>query len=71
MVADVFPTVYMLFEQVVDLFDRVFVGLGAWGFFLGGFIAFLTYRFLLVPLYGSGGASDKVRKKTSSSSLDD
>lgn len=70
MVADVIPTVYSIFSEVIQLFDRVFTKFGAWQFFFGGYIIFLTYRFLLVPLFGSTG-SDKVRKKTSSSSVDD
>lgn len=70
MVADVFPTVYRVFSEVIQLFDRVFTDFGAWPFFFGGYIIFLTYRFLLVPLFGSGG-SDQVRKKTTPSSVDD
>lgn len=71
MVNDVIPTIASLFSQVLNLFERVFSGLGAWEFFFGGLVIFLTYRFLLVPLFGGAGSSDKARKKISSSDMDD
>ena len=71
MVARVIPTLSLLFSEVINLFDRIFTGLGAWEFFFGGLVIFLTYRFLLVPLFGGAGSSDKVRKKTSTSDMDD
>ena len=71
MVRDVIPTIANMFGQVLNLFDRIFTGLGAWEFFFGGFLIVLTYRFLLIPLFGSSGSSDKVRKKTSSPDMDD
>lgn len=71
MVGNVLPTVATLFSEVIELFDRVFSELGAWQFFFGGFIIYLSYRFLLVPLFSSGGSSDKARQKTSSDSTED
>lgn len=71
MVNDVVPTVALLFGKVIELFDRVFTDFGAWPFFFGGFIMFLTYRFLLVPLYGKSGSSDTARKKTKTSNMDE
>lgn len=65
MVNEVFPTVALLFSECINLFERVFDGLGAWGFFFGAFIIFLSYRLLLRPIMGayvSAGASDTVKK---------
>lgn len=71
MVGNVLPTVATLFSKVIELFDRVFSELGAWQFFFGGFIIYLSYRFLLIPLFGGGGSSDKARKKTSTADMED
>lgn len=52
-----------MFEQIIELFVRVFSEFGAWDWFFGGFTIFVAYRFLLVPMIGgSVGSSDKAKK---------
>lgn len=65
MVNEVIGTVAILFSECLNLFERVFTELGAWGFYLSAFVIFMLYRFLLRPIMGayvSSGASDTVKK---------
>lgn len=65
MVGEVLPTITTMFNEVFNLFGRIFTEFDAWLFFLGGFVIYMSYRFLLAPIIGTAigvGASDTVKK---------
>lgn len=50
-----------VFGNCLEWFVDVFIGSGAGGFYLGCVSVYLTYKFLLAPVFGDH-RSDKARK---------
>lgn len=62
MFSQVFNSVLMAISYVWSIFQQVMTSFGFGGLLLELFGFYCVYRFLLKPLMGSRGSSDKVKK---------
>lgn len=61
--ADIFSMLARSMAACISFFDLIIESLDLVGFVLSAFLIYTVCRFLLVPLLGGSGGSDKARKK--------
>lgn len=65
MVTDIFEVISRCFAAGVSWLDHIFIQSGFTGIFVGVMSIFLLNRFLLSPVFGRSGSSDRAKKKSS------
>lgn len=64
MVQEITVALAEMFAKILQIVDKIYSSLGGWDLFIGAFIIYLSYRFLLIPLLGGkAGSSDKAKKE--------